>query len=74
MKELKLLCWNVNGVRSARAKGLLQWLETERPDIICFQECSASLSENDVANRMNTIIPIGGAGWQVHAGMSDGYN
>ncbi len=38
---MKLLSWNVNGVRSAKNKGLLEWLEQESPDILCLQETKA---------------------------------
>ncbi len=37
----RLISWNVNGVRSAHSKGLLGWLDTERPDILCLQETKA---------------------------------
>jgi len=41
MKELKILCWNVNGVRAVGRKGFLQWLDEASPDIICLQETKA---------------------------------
>jgi exodeoxyribonuclease-3 len=37
----RLISWNVNGVRSAASKGLLAWLDAERPDILCLQETKA---------------------------------
>ena len=40
-KGLTLLSWNVNGVRAAYKKGLLGWLKTESPDILCLQETKA---------------------------------
>jgi exodeoxyribonuclease-3 len=40
-KGLKLLSWNVNGVRAAYKKGLLGWLKEESPDILCLQETKA---------------------------------
>jgi exodeoxyribonuclease-3 len=42
MKEIKILCWNVNGVRAAVKKGFLEWLKKESPDILCLQETKAS--------------------------------
>ena len=42
MKEIKILCWNVNGVRAAVKKGFLEWLQKESPDILCLQETKAS--------------------------------
>ena len=32
---------NVNGIRSATRKGLTQWLEQSRPDVVCLQEVKA---------------------------------
>ncbi len=41
MKEVKLLCWNVNGIRAVKGKGFLEWLYRESPDILCLQETKA---------------------------------
>jgi len=41
MKEIRILSWNVNGIRAASRKGLLEWLQREYPDIVCFQETKA---------------------------------
>lgn len=38
---MKLISWNVNGVRAAVKKGLLDWLEKESPDAFCIQETKA---------------------------------
>ena len=35
---MKLISWNVNGVRASADKGLLSFLDKERPDILCLQE------------------------------------
>jgi exodeoxyribonuclease-3 len=39
---IKILSWNVNGVRAALKKGLLDWLKKTSPDILCLQETKAS--------------------------------
>ena len=41
MKEIKILCWNVNGIRAVEKKGFLEWLQQESPDILCIQETKA---------------------------------
>jgi exodeoxyribonuclease III len=41
---MKIATWNVNGIR-ARQGQLLDWLEAERPDIVCLQEIKASLDQ-----------------------------
>lgn len=38
---MKIGTWNVNGIR-ARAGELAQWIEADRPDILCLQELKAS--------------------------------
>src|SRR5689334_11494622 len=38
---MKLLSWNVNGVRAAARSGFLDWFESERADIVCLQETKA---------------------------------
>jgi exodeoxyribonuclease-3 len=47
MRELKILCWNVNGVRAAKGKGFLEWLHRESPDILCLQETKAHPEQLD---------------------------
>ena len=51
MKELKLLCWNVNGLRAVANKGFLEWLHNEQPDILCLQETKAYPEQLDQALR-----------------------
>ncbi|RKY41714.1 MAG: exodeoxyribonuclease III [Candidatus Makaraimicrobium thalassicum] len=38
---MRILSWNVNGIRSAADKGFLGWLLRESPDIVCLQETKA---------------------------------
>ena len=38
---MKIISWNVNGVRAAYKKGLVEFVERERPDILCLQETKA---------------------------------
>jgi exodeoxyribonuclease-3 len=41
MKKIRLLSWNVNGLRAAYKKGFLDWFNSEQPDIMCLQETKA---------------------------------
>lgn len=41
MNTLKIISWNVNGIRAAHKKGLLDFIKKENPDIICLQEIKA---------------------------------
>ncbi len=45
---MKILSWNVNGVRAAQRKGFLEWLEKESPDIIGLQETKAHPEQLDI--------------------------
>jgi len=38
---MRLISWNVNGIRAAVKKGFLDWLDHEQPDICCIQETKA---------------------------------
>ena len=44
---LKLLCWNVNGVRAIQKKGFLDWFLQENADIVCLQETKAQKEQLD---------------------------
>ncbi len=39
---MRILCWNVNGIRAAQKKGFLDYLKRESPDIMCLQETKAA--------------------------------
>jgi exodeoxyribonuclease-3 len=41
---VKIATWNVNGIR-ARHGQLLEWIDQERPDVICLQEIKATLNQ-----------------------------
>ncbi|MBM3264352.1 MAG: exodeoxyribonuclease III [candidate division Zixibacteria bacterium] len=42
MQTWKLLSWNVNGIRAIARKGFPEWVEQEKPDLLCVQETKAS--------------------------------
>src|SRR5437879_12568162 len=35
---MKLISWNINGIRAAWKKGFLDFVTAEQPDILCVQE------------------------------------
>lgn len=39
---MKLISWNVNGLRSVHRKDFLKWFEQENADIVCLQEIKIS--------------------------------
>jgi exodeoxyribonuclease III len=42
--SMKLATWNVNGIR-ARQNEVRQWIEQERPDVVCLQELKAGSNQ-----------------------------
>ena len=38
---LRIVSYNVNGIRSAMGKGLIEWLKTDPADVVCVQETKA---------------------------------
>lgn len=42
---MKIISWNVNGIRSVHKKGFLEWFTMESPDILCLQEIKASFDQ-----------------------------
>lgn len=42
MATLRLLSWNVNGLRAVHKKGFIDWFAREKPDMLCLQETKAS--------------------------------
>lgn len=45
---MKIISWNVNGIRAVMKKGFLDFLERENPDIICLQEIKAYPEQVDI--------------------------
>ncbi len=41
MAKIRLLSWNVNGIRAVERKEALDWFFEEKPDILCIQETKA---------------------------------
>jgi exodeoxyribonuclease III len=46
-KKIRLLSWNVNGIRAIQKKGFIDWLKNENPDILCLQETKAHPDQLD---------------------------
>jgi exodeoxyribonuclease III len=42
---MKIISWNVNGIRAVYKKGFPEWFATESPDILCLQEIKASIDQ-----------------------------
>jgi len=46
--EMKIISFNLNGIRSAASKGLLEWLGAKQPDVFCVQETKAQPEQIDI--------------------------
>jgi exodeoxyribonuclease-3 len=46
---MRIISYNVNGIRSAISKGLIEWLKTDPADVICLQETKAAKENVDHA-------------------------
>ena len=44
---MKIISYNVNGIRAAIKKGMLDWLKAANPDVICVQETKAQQDQVD---------------------------
>ncbi|SDE58435.1 exodeoxyribonuclease III [Riemerella columbipharyngis] len=45
---MKVISYNVNGIRAAFKKDFLEWLKTASPDILCIQESKAGKDQIDI--------------------------
>lgn len=57
---MRLISWNVNGVRAAERKGLLDWFAKASPDVLCLQETKAHPEQLSPALRE---VPGYSVGW-----------
>lgn len=44
---MKIISYNVNGIRAAMNKGLCDWLQQAQPDVLCLQETKAQPEQID---------------------------
>ncbi|MCL2157612.1 MAG: exodeoxyribonuclease III [Methanobrevibacter sp.] len=45
MTNIRLLSWNVNGIRAVHRKGFLEWFKGADTDILCLQEIKAEVDQ-----------------------------
>ncbi|WP_405412241.1 exodeoxyribonuclease III [Maribacter sp. Asnod1-A12] len=46
---MKIISYNVNGIRAALRKGFLEWLVAVSPDVVCLQEIKANEDQLDLS-------------------------
>jgi exodeoxyribonuclease-3 len=50
---VKLISWNVNGIRAAWKKGLPEFIASEKPDVLCIQE--TKIQEDQITQEMRDL-------------------
>ncbi|UJH89969.1 exodeoxyribonuclease III [Antarcticibacterium sp. 1MA-6-2] len=56
---MRIISYNVNGIRAAVKKGFIDWLKSANPDIVCLQEIKATPDQLDMQ-------PFEDAGYKYH--------
>ena len=54
---MKIISYNVNGIRAALKKGFIEWLEAANPDVVCIQETKAHKEQLDLELFENAGYP-----------------
>ncbi|MDC0176599.1 exodeoxyribonuclease III [Polaribacter sp.] len=54
---MKIISYNVNGIRAALKKGFIDWLQAAAPDVICLQETKAHKEQLDLTVFENAGYP-----------------
>ncbi|MDU1903964.1 MAG: exodeoxyribonuclease III [Dysgonomonas sp.] len=67
---MRIVSYNVNGIRAAINKGLFDWLQKESPDMVCFQELKATEDQID----MLTLQSLGYNYCYFHPAVKKGYS
>lgn len=66
---MKILSWNVNGIRANIKKGSFEWLLQQKADIFCLQETKAEISQLPV----EVVTPFGYKSYFDHSKGRKGY-
>ena len=67
---MRIISYNVNGIRAAIKKGFIDWLKTDPADIICLQETKATKDDVD----MKEINALGYQDYWYSASSKKGYS
>lgn len=54
---MKIISYNINGIRAAVRKGLLDWVKASQPDVLCLQEIKAT--EEQIKEEIDAFGEIG---------------
>lgn len=54
---MRIISYNVNGIRAAISKGFIEWLQIANPDVICLQEIKATEDQIPIADIVKAGYP-----------------
>lgn len=66
---MKIISWNVNGLRSVVRKGFLDWVKKENPDVLCLQEIK--ITQNEISPE---LLSLNGYTSYVNSAQKKGYS
>lgn len=66
---MKIISCNLNGIRSAAKKGLIEFINNEKPDILCIQEIKANKEDLN-----GEIVDIDGYYLYINSAVKKGYS
>ncbi|PIQ22518.1 MAG: exodeoxyribonuclease III [Cytophagales bacterium CG18_big_fil_WC_8_21_14_2_50_42_9] len=66
---MKIISYNVNGIRSAISKGFIDWVKAANPDVLCVQEIKC-----DEANFDKAVFESLGYHSYIHPAVKKGYS
>ena len=55
---MKIITWNVNGIRAALGKSALDWAFAQQPDALCLQEVKARAEQLNDEQRVMLKLPF----------------
>ena len=58
MQNLKIISWNVNGIRAIMKKDFLRDIDALNPDVICLQEVFAPKIRNKIIDKLKNEYKI----------------
>jgi exodeoxyribonuclease-3 len=67
---MKVISFNLNGIRSAASKGMFDWLASHKPDVFCVQETKAQPEQIDKL----TLDSLGYRYQIIHSAQKKGYS
>jgi exodeoxyribonuclease-3 len=69
---MRIISWNVNGIRACVKKGFIDFMKSKNPDILCVQEVKAK--EEQIPKELTEYLNRAGYNYDWHAADRPGYS